>query len=1190
MGNNNILKSCFSIEFLKKINNESQRSLEHLQEVVQKLENRIYTHGLNVKRLKSKPSWAIWQAKLNDSRRLLFTFHRHLEWDSNNQNTYIHFWTIIDKKQDDVNNWLKRKTNSSKWFNSEEIWSEKKEVDNIPDNPAIDLTEVDKHSVKNSWDSYFNLDNRFDIPVVDPPDSLPWFTNNDGNIQNLLEKNDYYYNELLLTKEQVGFVSNELPMLVNGSAGSGKTTLAIYKMKSIYESYKESNIVYISYNNSLVKHAKSLFKTLIPDFSTERISFYKFNDYYKEYLNKNSFDKHIITWNDVIKLFEQQGMTFNKAWNVTAEIRSVIKGKLTDLNSAYLDKDTYIQLPSKHTFFKNDDRLEVYKHFEYYCGYLKENNFIDDQDLANIILKSGKIETPYDIIVIDEVQDLTEKQIAILIDSVKDSKGKGVYITGDENQTIHPTSFSWSNIKNYYHNKGWNSPEVNRLTKNFRSSKQITEFSNTFLDIAKDLDLSPKSFDGNEISEIEGTLPEIINNPHDIIEYFKSPNPFNAIITSTKKQMIDIKKEVGHSFVWTIQEAKGLGFNLVLLYKPETEIHDKNIFSDFNSSSQNNFILQQLRSLYVGSSRARKDLIIFPANRKNPIWNDNRVNKSTKKKTDKSTSNINLPKNKVTFGDWEKQGKYYFEKGQYDQASECFNHSAREDLVNFVYWIVTDKRDGENQIVENLIYPIDKWLIEYFIDNISFWSNPELLISICENQALDINAKKSHLKLNLSQKQIEYCNKYVIDTGYSYIDRVTKSIDSVTHPSKRDIVQPIKAPEIVNKSKRKKKTNKKIELPKKLKSKEYDINLKDAELNIRRKKYFEALKMVLEILDSEPFNNTALEYAGRIYYLTKQFHNSIYAYLKIMVDMLYNYKDNKKPSSNRFNKSNQWIIKQIQHNPKLKSVLQHLFKSVEKQHQTLFHKMKYFARILFYLNFKSNKKSYYDDFMYEKSFLIAVKTLEKYGKLIHKMNIVDINVNMNDFIKLEYIKAMSDTNHPINIFENQSVGKTPEKKITKLEITSPEYFNDQNSIKLWQKYADQEFKNNKKKIIDLIKTVEITHYSDDYEQLDVLIKGIRACYDSIIDNIRRYYKIPGFKEGKAPLRLIKKHIRIHSYQSFYEMIIRIYITQIWVNTIKKKDLLISYNGNILEIEGNNLNIIINNISPRKKDSFRIQLK
>jgi len=98
---NNIFKSCLSIEFLKKFDNQPQKSKEHIQKVIHKLEKRTYAHGLNVKRLKSKPSWAVWQAKLNDSNRLLFTFHKHLELsvkEKSTQHTYIHFWTMVKSK------------------------------------------------------------------------------------------------------------------------------------------------------------------------------------------------------------------------------------------------------------------------------------------------------------------------------------------------------------------------------------------------------------------------------------------------------------------------------------------------------------------------------------------------------------------------------------------------------------------------------------------------------------------------------------------------------------------------------------------------------------------------------------------------------------------------------------------------------------------------------------------------------------------------------------------------------------------------------------------------------------------------------------------------------------------------------------------------------------------------------------
>ncbi|WP_226536250.1 hypothetical protein [Fictibacillus halophilus] len=67
---------------------------------------------------------------------------------------------------------------------------------------------------------------------------------------------EFWEMKLKLTQEQQQFLMRPLPLLMSGTAGSGKTTIVIHKLLS------DPNVkkIYITFNKELVQEAKSQFQ------------------------------------------------------------------------------------------------------------------------------------------------------------------------------------------------------------------------------------------------------------------------------------------------------------------------------------------------------------------------------------------------------------------------------------------------------------------------------------------------------------------------------------------------------------------------------------------------------------------------------------------------------------------------------------------------------------------------------------------------------------------------------------------------------------------------------------------------------------------------------------------------------------------------------------------------------------------
>jgi predicted helicase len=191
-------------------------------------------------------------------------------------------------------------------------------------------------------------------------------------------------------------------------------------------------------------------------------------------------------------------------------------------------------------------------------------------------------------VIIDEAQDYTLLQFDIL---KKIFKSASFTILGDINQTINPF-YKYDNlndINNIFNNKG----KYIELTKTYRSSQEIIEFSNKILGIdnacsVRDSNSIPVEFgelDKNEISKI------LVENVHQMEEknmkriaiITKSNDETLKLYKKLKKElpklkMINTSKDfkIGNMVILPSYISKGLEFDGVIIYTDkENEYKEK---------------------------------------------------------------------------------------------------------------------------------------------------------------------------------------------------------------------------------------------------------------------------------------------------------------------------------------------------------------------------------------------------------------------------------------------------------------------------------------------------------------------------------------------------------------------------------------------------------------------------------------
>ncbi|MGL9779673.1 MAG: ankyrin repeat domain-containing protein, partial [Wolbachia sp.] len=390
-------------------------------------------------------------------------------------------------------------------------------------------------------------------------------------------------------QEEIVKNASNLPLVVSGSAGSGKTSVALEKLRKIEEEFKEGRILYITKSENLIKKSKELYeceyyadnklKTGVP----EQIEFLSLHEFIKritkedEGIRSRVEGKKPIDRNAFLSWFNkkfQEDKKYKKDGNkIFEEFIAVIGGGgLLGENG----KDLYMELGKRESIFPKEKRGNIYGLFEEYKKFIEgSSEYYDTSLIAHECVE--KVQANYDAVVVDEVQDLTKSTLKLILKSLKDDYKNDFLLCGDVNQVIHPSFFSISRLKSFLHEDGGYNRglQVCTLEKNYRNSKQVIEFANRILHLKnycfasedKMTEGEKKAFFMKSGTENPGNVGFIAKGDEQKIAGKISESTNWAVLVLNDESKEDARKLFKTPLVFSIQEAKGLEFENVILYK-----------------------------------------------------------------------------------------------------------------------------------------------------------------------------------------------------------------------------------------------------------------------------------------------------------------------------------------------------------------------------------------------------------------------------------------------------------------------------------------------------------------------------------------------------------------------------------------------------------------------------------------------
>ena len=543
------------------------------------------------------------------------------------------------------------------------------------------------------------------IPTVASPDVATVepvvYLNDDSSRFNMLDK------IISFDQTQEDIYQMPAPLVIIGSAGSGKTALTLEKMKQA-----SGRVLYVSLSSFLVHNSRSLYYAKGYENEDQEVEFLS----YREFLES----LQVPAGREVtLKLFEGWFARHKSKLRDPHKVFEEFRGVLTSSSSeAWLSREDYLQLGVKQSIFNEEERPAVYDLFERYLAWINDEGLYD----SNIVSYQYQplAQPQYDFIVIDEVQDITNVQLYLILQSLA-APGQFL-LCGDSNQIVHPNFFSWSKVKSLFFSEqglAGQGEMVRVLQTNYRNSPVVTAIANRILklkqarfgSVDKESNYLVRSLGeddpGQNTLARAGQL-QVLKDSDTIKNDLNSKTARStrfAVLVMHPDQKPLASRWFQTPLVFSIQEAKGLEYDNIILFNfiSDEEKAFREIAAGVDPAQLQGDSLNYARSkdkrdkslevykfyinaLYVAITRAVSNIYLIEANQKHPLLQLLDLQRFV--------GDLALDKQDSSLQEWQQEAHKLEQQGKQDQADAIRSRILQHKPVP---WPVFD-RDGFAEI------------------------------------------------------------------------------------------------------------------------------------------------------------------------------------------------------------------------------------------------------------------------------------------------------------------------------------------------------------------------------------------------------------------------------------------------------------------------------------------------------------
>ena len=441
-------------------------------------------------------------------------------------------------------------------------------------------------------------------------------------------------------------------VLIKGVAGSGKTTIALYRavqlakldqLNLFSENKKRYLTIIFSFNKALSKYTEQLINGSPETEGVEITNFHKWVYRFFEDSSQNPLSR--TAKGSGQRLFVQQAIQkvkemssnaafLNKEVDFFIEEISFMKGRMINSLSDYIESDR----TGRGRAVQKEQRKLIWSVFQSYQEILDKYDMVDFDDYAIFALKKideKSSDVFFNNLIIDECQDFSKAQVAFLL-KLLPKENNSVTIIADAAQQIYKRGFSWKDLGLSIQGKSI------ELKKNYRNARSIALAANSLLQNDPNAKQYTKieMIDGDgdglykptlcELHSIEHEVKFVVSNIARVKEHnsklsicvlHRNHQGLDKFIKPIKNEGFEIfllKDIAGVDFedesikLATMSSIKGLEFDIVIVTGLDAETLPNPIgFSEPNDPVH---VDTERRLLYTSMTRAKKELVMTYVN------------------------------------------------------------------------------------------------------------------------------------------------------------------------------------------------------------------------------------------------------------------------------------------------------------------------------------------------------------------------------------------------------------------------------------------------------------------------------------------------------------------------------------------------------------------------------------------------
>ncbi len=345
-----------------------------------------------------------------------------------------------------------------------------------------------------------------------------------NNIEELEQALEYPWEKwtIFLHPEQRQLVEREFngPARVAGSAGTGKTIVALHRAVFLARNHPDARVLLTTFSETLANTLKTKLRRLISNEPRmgERLEVYAMNAIGKRLYELNIDHLQMASSEIIGQLLEiaagnADSHKFSRHF-LLAEWEEVVDAWQLDTWEAYRD---VLRLGRK-TRLPEKQRKALWSIFVQVRSDLKKRDLVTFSDLfSRLASKLADTHPPFDYIVVDESQDISVAQLRFLA-TLGSEKPDGLFFAGDLGQRIFQPPFSWKALGIDIRGRS------RTLRINYRTSHQIRQQADRLL--------------GPELSDVDG----ITETRQGTISIFNGPKPTIMILESPEAEIVSVSQ------------------------------------------------------------------------------------------------------------------------------------------------------------------------------------------------------------------------------------------------------------------------------------------------------------------------------------------------------------------------------------------------------------------------------------------------------------------------------------------------------------------------------------------------------------------------------------------------------------------------------------------------------------------------